>query len=166
MPGKGSVAVYMEANPSEGPMIGLLRAREEHPRHCCSQTRRTKLVLAAVAILAILAGVFLGLGLHFYLQKGECVAEQIPGASRSWATGGRRDSGRLPTGHMSSQLWVATWYCHQLTSPYDCPSSNNFNSLPLVATLFAACNSTKQHRLCCIAHTPPCCSHWPARLSQ
>lgn len=75
MPGKDSAAVYMEANPYEEPTIGLLRAREEHPHagHCCTQTRRTKLVLAAVATLAILAGVFLGLGLHSYLRKGENV---------------------------------------------------------------------------------------------
>lgn len=111
MSGKASVAVYMEANPSEGPTIGLLQPREEHPRHCCSQTPSTKLVLAAVAILVILAGAFLGLGLHFYLHKGESVAEQISAESRVWATDGIHESGKLSAGHMSStvsQLWEAT----------------------------------------------------------
>jgi hypothetical protein len=101
MPGKGSLAVYMEANPSEGPMIGLLRAREDHPRHRCSQARRTKLVLTAVAIMVILAGAFLGLGLHSYLHKGE---RRLGGCCMTQGLGlqaARPLNADLPTGHMS-----------------------------------------------------------------
>jgi hypothetical protein len=55
-----------EANP----YLACVR-EEHHPRRCCGQTRRTKLMLAAVATFIIVAGVALGLGLHYGLQKGK-----------------------------------------------------------------------------------------------
>jgi hypothetical protein len=46
---------------------------EEHPRHCCSHTPRTKLLLALLATVIVLALGALGIGVYFAVRNGTSV---------------------------------------------------------------------------------------------
>jgi hypothetical protein len=52
------------------PFLACVHEEEEQrrPNRCCAKKRNTKLMLAAVATLLIVAGVVLGVGIHFGTQ--------------------------------------------------------------------------------------------------
>jgi hypothetical protein len=77
MHGAASTAVHKDAaSAAANPYMACVHEDKPHPQRCCSScawNRRTKLVLAMVTAVIIVAGVALGLGigLSLGLQKGK-----------------------------------------------------------------------------------------------
>jgi hypothetical protein len=54
------------------PFLACVHEEEQRrPNRCCAKKRNTKLMLAAVATFLIVAGVVMGVGIHFGTQKGK-----------------------------------------------------------------------------------------------